>query len=163
MTEGAVADAKTTGLVSDCEILLEARDTLSGSATLNWTVDTPIAHWNGVRLDERLRRVTVLDLRQLGLGGSLPSEISGLTELEWLALHDNDLTGPIPRVNWEIFVPNWNDVLWLSGNQLTGEIPAELGDLANLQTICVLDNNQLTGEMPAELGRPRQPRKGTET
>ena len=148
VTEGAVADAKTTGLVSDCEILLEARDTLSGSATLNWTVDTPIAHWNGVRLDERLRRVTVLNLRQLGLGGSLPSEISGLTALEWLALHDNDLTGPIPRELGSL--PKLRR-LWLSGNRLTGEIPAELGQLTNLQGL-YLEQNRLTGQIPRELG-----------
>ncbi len=41
--------------------------------------------------------------------------------------------------------------LWLAGNQLTGSIPAELGNLANL-TQLVLDRNQLTGEIPAELG-----------
>ena len=41
--------------------------------------------------------------------------------------------------------------LFLTGNQLTGEIPAELGDLANL-TQLFLSNNQLTGEIPAELG-----------
>ena len=42
--------------------------------------------------------------------------------------------------------------LYLGGNQLTGEIPAELGDLTNLQGL-YLSNNQLTGEIPAELGR----------
>ena len=41
--------------------------------------------------------------------------------------------------------------LWLDRNQLTGPIPAELGDLTNLQTL-VLDNNELTGPIPAELG-----------
>ena len=41
--------------------------------------------------------------------------------------------------------------LVLSYNQLTGEIPAELGNLAKL-TGLALDSNQLTGEIPAELG-----------
>ena len=41
--------------------------------------------------------------------------------------------------------------LSLSFNQLTGEIPAELGDLTNLKGLW-LDRNQLTGEIPAELG-----------
>ena len=36
-------------------------------------------------------------------------------------------------------------------NQLTGEIPAELGSLTNLRHL-VLEGNQLTGEIPAELG-----------
>ena len=42
-------------------------------------------------------------------------------------------------------------ILWLANNQLTGAIPAELGNLANLQRL-ILGNNQLTGAIPAELG-----------
>ena len=41
--------------------------------------------------------------------------------------------------------------LSLSENQLTGEIPAELGNLFNLQELS-LNENQLTGEIPPELG-----------
>ena len=47
---GAVPDATNTGLISDCEALLAARDTLAGTAALNWSADTPIADWNGVAL-----------------------------------------------------------------------------------------------------------------
>ena len=42
-------------------------------------------------------------------------------------------------------------VLSLGGNQLTGNIPAELGDLSSLWDLN-LSNNQLTGPIPAELG-----------
>ena len=41
--------------------------------------------------------------------------------------------------------------LVLTGNQLTGAIPPELGGLSNL-TRLVLHVNQLTGEIPPELG-----------
>ena len=41
--------------------------------------------------------------------------------------------------------------LILNYNQLTGEIPAELGNLANLQTLDLWEN-QLTGPIPSELG-----------
>ena len=41
--------------------------------------------------------------------------------------------------------------LHLYRNQLTGEIPAELGELTNLRLLS-LSSNQLTGEIPAELG-----------
>ena len=39
----------------------------------------------------------------------------------------------------------------LGENQLTGEIPPELGDLEHLQTLR-LNKNDLSGEIPAELG-----------
>ena len=41
--------------------------------------------------------------------------------------------------------------LWLWGNQLRGPIPAELGELTELQTLD-LRSNRLTGPIPAELG-----------
>ena len=41
--------------------------------------------------------------------------------------------------------------LFLGENQLTGEIPPELGNLANL-TVLSLVQNQLSGEIPPELG-----------
>jgi Leucine-rich repeat (LRR) protein len=40
--------------------------------------------------------------------------------------------------------------LFLGSNQLTGEIPSEIGNLTNLTSL-VLSNNQLTGEIPPEL------------
>ncbi len=52
---GAVADAANNpGLVSDCDTLLAARDTLAGSATLNWEADRPIGEWEGVRQTDLL-------------------------------------------------------------------------------------------------------------
>ena len=38
------------GLVSDCEALLAARDTLAGTATLNWSDDVNIETWDGITL-----------------------------------------------------------------------------------------------------------------
>ena len=45
---GAVADASNTGLVSDCEALLGARNVLEGDARLDWSDRRPIAEWEGV-------------------------------------------------------------------------------------------------------------------
>ncbi len=42
--------------------------------------------------------------------------------------------------------------LFLGSNQLTGQIPLELGDLTNLEALALMEN-QLSGPIPAELGR----------
>ena len=65
-----------------------------------------------------------------------------------LELHDNQLTGEIPPELGGL--PDLRD-LFLSYNDLTGEIPPELGRLSNLTELS-LSANQLTGEIPPELG-----------
>ena len=65
-----------------------------------------------------------------------------------LALYSNQLTGEIPA---ELGDLSNLEVLTPYSNQLTGEIPAELGGLINLVRLD-LAANQLTGEIPAELG-----------
>ena len=50
-TGGAVAHAANNpGLVSDCDTLLAARDTLAGTATLDWFADTAETKLYGVSL-----------------------------------------------------------------------------------------------------------------
>ena len=65
-----------------------------------------------------------------------------------LFLWDNQLAGEIPP---ELGSLANLKLLSLSANQLTGEIPAEMGSLANLRSLSLRDN-QLSGEIPPELG-----------
>ena len=65
-----------------------------------------------------------------------------------LSLSFNQLTGEIPA---ELGSLTKLTRLYLDGNQLTGAIPAELGNLANLEYLYLYDN-QLTGAISAELG-----------
>ena len=65
-----------------------------------------------------------------------------------LALSVNQLTGEIPPELGSLANLEW---LQLNNNQLTGTIPAELGNLTNLEGL-YLSVNQLTGEIPPELG-----------
>ena len=65
-----------------------------------------------------------------------------------LLLHNNRLTGTLPPE-----LGNLADLRWLSlgGNRLTRAIPEELGNLANLQWLS-LERNRLSGAIPDALG-----------
>ena len=65
-----------------------------------------------------------------------------------LDLNHNVLSGEIPAKLGSL--SNLQSLV-LDHNFLSGEIPAELGSLSNLQSL-VLDHNFLSGEIPAELG-----------
>ena len=115
------------GLVYDCEVLLAAKDTLRGTAALNWSVDTAIASWDGVNISGTPGRVRGLDLSDEGLDGAIPGELGDLYELTALDLSDNSLTGDIPEeLGW---LYNLGEVR-LSGNTLTGCLPVELESAA---------------------------------
>ena len=143
-----VASTATSGLITDCELLLSIKDTLAGTSTLNWSMDTGIASWKGVTIGGTPSRITQLDLRINRLNGSIPSQIGSLDKLQQLYLGHNQLTGAIPPE-----LGNLTELtqLWLNRNQLTGPIPATLGDLTALESLG-LDNNRLSDEIPAELG-----------
>ena len=72
-----------------------------------------------------------------------------------LELWANALSGEIPA---ELGSLANLEVLSLHNNELSGEIPAGLGSLANLRVLR-LPHNALSGEIPAEftIGQPRQP------
>jgi len=67
--------------------------------------------------------------------------------LTFLNLYDNQLTGEIPPE-----IGNLTNLTYfqLYNNQLTGSIPLEIGNLTNL-TYLKLNNNQLSGIIPDEI------------
>ena len=115
---GAVSDTSNTGLVSDCEAMLRARNTLEGTARLSWSEFIPIARWEGVTVSGG--RVTKIDLKARGLNGTLPPDLGDVSMLTELNLRSNDLTGSIPASLNRL---SNLTVLNLHSNLLTGEIP----------------------------------------
>ena len=115
------------GLVSDCEALLDLRYTLRGTASLNWSVDTAIAGWDGVTTGGTPSRITKLLLPAKSLTGSIPAGLWTLSALTHLDLSSNSLTGDIPA---ELGLLHNLQSLKLSGNSLTGCIPLALKDVA---------------------------------
>ena len=66
----------------------------------------------------------------------------------YLDLESNQLTGEIPPEIGKLINLIYLD---LGGNQLTGEIPSEIGKLTNLTGLYLYDN-ELTGVIPSEIG-----------
>ena len=144
----AVPDpSNNPGLVSDCEALLASEDVLAVSASLNWSADTPMAQWEGITLRGTTPRVGWLDLRDQGLGGSLPAALGRLSNLTYLNLRRNDLSGSIPT---ELGYLTNLRVLNLHSNELSGTIP-DLSSMTKLGQL-YLANNDLDGSLPAWLG-----------
>jgi len=74
-------------------------------------------------------------------------ELFRLDSLFYLDLAGNNLSGSIPS---EIGDLHELEDIDLSGNQLSGSIPAEIGKLSRLESL-VLSHNKLTGSIPDEL------------
>jgi Leucine-rich repeat (LRR) protein len=80
------------------------------------------------------------------ISGTIPESIGMLTNMQTLRLNDNDLGGPIPS---SIGLLTNARVIVLMGNNLTGQIPS---GLANTQARTInLSNNNMTGPIPSEL------------
>ena len=67
----STAISNNPGLVSDCEVLLSLRDTLAGTATLNWSAAVAMDDWYGIALSGTPTRVTEIDLYDTNLNLSL--------------------------------------------------------------------------------------------
>ena len=103
-------------------------------------------NWYGVYCQNN--RVTELLLGNNQLSGTLPTQITTLSELQVLSLYDNALRGPIPaKID---FLTNLRAVI-LNKNTLSGSIPSQIGSLPNLTTLN-LSKNQLSGSIPATIG-----------
>ena len=129
--------ADNRALVRDCQALLDAKDSLRGTGSLNWSTGTAIADWDGITTDGTPTRVTKVELASESLTGVIPAGLGSLFELTHLKLNSNTLTGSIPReLGW---LYNLEEIK-LSGNSLTGCIPIALenvttNDLSSLNLL----------------------------
>ncbi len=143
----ASASGAHANVARDCEILLNLKDQLRGTATLDWDAATAMTSWDGITVDAA-KGVTEIVWQAKALTGKVPSALGGLSELTRLALGNNQLRGRIPA---ELSHLSKLNILYLHGNRLEGSIPKELGNLANLWRLS-FSHNQLSGPIPVEFG-----------
>ncbi|KAG9441177.1 hypothetical protein H6P81_017031 [Aristolochia fimbriata] len=105
-------------------------------------------NWTGIYCSMDRYHVITLNLSSISLKGFIAPELSYLTSLRELVLHNNTFMGTIPG---KIGTINSLKLLDLSMNFLSGPISHELGYLSNVEKI-YLQYNGLTGNIPPELG-----------
>ncbi|KAF3661048.1 hypothetical protein P3S67_022851 [Capsicum chacoense] len=99
---------------------------------------------------QKIPKLFELDLSNNKFGGSFPKAVLGATNLTYLDLRFNFLTGPVdPRV-FKLDL----DVLFLNDNYFSGKIPETIGRTAAL--FLTLANNQFTGEIPKSIGQAKE-------
>ncbi|KAK4487016.1 hypothetical protein RD792_006331 [Penstemon davidsonii] len=110
----------------------------------NWSVGTDFCTWIGVTCSRRRPRVTVLNLFNMSLQGTIAKEIGNISFLTYLNINNNSFSDVIPDE-----IGNLRRLRWvnMSYNQLSGEIPLSIGLLTSLE-ILGIQYNHLTGAIP---------------
>lgn len=118
-----------------------------GYLLANWTgADACAAFWRGIQCSPK-GHVVGVSLPSLNLRGPVDS-LSSLGYLRLLDLHDNRLNGSVaPLSNCTSL-----ELLYLSGNDFSGGIPAEIASLTRLLRLDLSDNN-IRGPIPKELSK----------
>eukprot|EP00934_Nitzschia_sp_Nitz4_P004270 Nitzschia sp. Nitz4//scaffold238_size30058//984//2319//NITZ4_007997-RA/size30058-snap-gene-0.68-mRNA-1//-1//CDS//3329543522//4260//frame0 len=92
--------------------------------------------------------------RSLDLQGTIPSELQGLSSLQYLFLQGNGFEGTIPS---ELGTLDQLTSLVLGNNPMEGTLPSELGNLESLTLLSVSNVPFLQGTIPTELLRVNSP------
>ena len=159
---GLAAEVVAQGSAASDRAVLETLYDATGGPdwidNTNWKGASPLGEWFGVTTDTA-GRVTRLELPGNGLAGPIPAALGELPLLRNLDLGsrwdstaqrsvENRLTGSIPAE-----LENLANLEWLSlwNNALTGPVPSWLGRLTSLRSLG-LGGNELAGPLPAELG-----------
>ncbi|XP_040936577.1 probable LRR receptor-like serine/threonine-protein kinase At3g47570 isoform X2 [Gossypium hirsutum] len=117
----------------------------------NWTTATSVCNWIGVICGGQPQRVVALSLSSMGLDGTLPpigttpSALGSITSLKKIDLSYNKLSADMANR-----LPELKE-LYLSGNQLYGQIPSSLFNCRQLKVVSV-SSNSFTGNISINLG-----------
>lgn len=101
----------------------------------NWNSEKPFREWYG--LETNGVDVVKIDLSNNNLKGTIPVEISGLTELTSLKLWSNELGGELPSSISKLYKLK---ELIISNNHFEEKFPDELYQLRELETLSLSNN-----------------------
>jgi hypothetical protein len=58
-------------------------------ADKGWLSDAPLSQWHSISVDDTTGCVTRIDMRDMGLAGTIPSELSNMTHVEFIDFRNN--------------------------------------------------------------------------
>ncbi|KZV28452.1 putative leucine-rich repeat receptor-like protein kinase [Dorcoceras hygrometricum] len=138
-----------TGATSDTAALslFRSETDLHGTLLPNWTTTTTActADWAGVNCTNN--RVTTLSLPFFNLRGPIDA-LSSLDQLRFVDLRGNRLNGTLTPISQCLNLK----LMYLSGNDFSGEIPLGFSSLHRLLRLD-LSNNNLQGPIPSNLSK----------
>ena len=99
----------------------------------------------------KLDRLSAFAVTGTAMSGTIPSELGGMSELDFVYLNSNpSLSGTIPSELGELTKLHY--LLMRSTPLLSGTIPSELGGMSEIQDLLIHSNPSLSGTIPSELG-----------
>lgn len=133
------------------ESLQDPNQILESTWNFRNTTDGFICSFTGIDCwHQNENRVLNIRLSSMGLKGSFALGIVNCSSLQLLDLSSNNLSGEIPS-NISAIIPYVVN-LDLSSNSFSGEIPVNLANCTYLNVLN-LENNRLSGEIPPQLGQ----------
>ncbi|XP_008791706.2 putative receptor-like protein kinase At3g47110 [Phoenix dactylifera] len=136
--------------ITDQEALLSFKTLITSDPSdvlSSWNDSTTVCQWSRVLCNNK-RRVSTLDLKGLGLSGSISPHIGNLSALQFLYLQDNHFTGDLPDQLGNLARLQ---ILNASSNLIGGAIPPNISKCSNLNTLD-LALNTIYGKIPTDLG-----------
>jgi Leucine-rich repeat (LRR) protein len=130
---------------------------LDKNSLTGWNFSTPVTSWDshqgtgwyGVTVTNG--HITGLDLVFSNqLNGTIPQNISQLTQLQNLTISSSDIHGAIPPEICDLINLK---TLYFNGTKLSGSIPNNIGQLVNLENLTIANTTGLSGSMPNSIGQ----------
>ncbi|XP_017629298.1 probable leucine-rich repeat receptor-like protein kinase At5g63930 [Gossypium arboreum] len=173
VTFGVILSVSSPNITTDQSALLALKYHISHDPhnilTINWSTSNSVCNWFGITCGSRQNIVIALNLSNMDLTGTIPSQLSNLSLLAWLDIGHNSFHGSLPieltnlhrlkhldfgNNNFDGEIPLWFGCftelqgLFLYLNNFIGVIPSTLGNLLKLEKLSLFSNN-LKGHLPS--------------